>query len=127
MRGNALLRRTVSWAVALALFVYPLLAISAAQTPPPRPDLIPVCTGQGLIWIDLRTGRPDPAPPRSRGPVLHLCCFLHGKSATSVPTVELPTPCGFALLRRMQGAPDPLRPRPLAFDHAPRAPPGSSI
>ena len=84
--------RLVVLATVLALALHPFLAASSAAVPAARDDLVPVCTGSGLVWVDPT----DPAvpfmprPPAKTGG-LHLCCFLSGKQAVpATPTAAVP-------------------------------------
>ncbi len=84
--------RLVVLATVLALALHPFLAASTAAMPKARDDLVPVCTGSGLVWVDPANPAVPymPRPPAGKAG-LHLCCFLGGKQAAlSAPAPAVP-------------------------------------
>ncbi len=74
--------RALVLAVVLALLLHPFLVASGSAMPAAREDLVPVCTGSGLVWVDPANPAVPymPRPPAGKAG-LHLCCFLGGQQA----------------------------------------------
>ncbi len=104
--------RLLVLAAALALVLHPFVAAFGAGTAPARDDLVPVCTGGGLIWVEADGAPPLLPRPPARPGGLHLCCFLNGQVAALTP----PAPA-VPLLHRIS------RRLPLPRDAVPAGPP----